>query len=62
VNGKIGFRYFDRATLDFGKAIKIKLGDDVIFEGRVMGLTRRFPKARRRASSCWRTTSCRTCG
>jgi phage protein D len=45
VNGKIGFRYFDRATIDFGKAIKIKLGDDVLFEGRVMGLTAAFPEA-----------------
>ena len=45
VNGKIGFRYFDRATLDFGKALKIRIGDDVLFEGRVMGLTAAFPEA-----------------
>jgi len=43
VNGKIGFRHFDRATIDFGKAIKIKIGDDVLFEGRVMGMTAAFP-------------------
>src|SRR3954454_8098492 len=45
VNGKIGYRYFDRATLDFGEAIKVKIGDDVLFEGRVMGLTAAFPEA-----------------
>jgi phage protein D len=45
VNGKIGFRYFDRATIDFGKDIKIKIGDDVLFEGRVMAMTAAFPEA-----------------
>src|SRR5262245_46563875 len=44
VNGQIGFRYFDRSLLDFGKAIKIKLGDTVLFEGRVMGFHAAFPE------------------
>ena len=44
VDGQIGFRYFDRSLLDFGKAIKVKLGDVVLFEGRVMGLHAVFPE------------------
>src|SRR3954467_10920862 len=44
VDGKIGFRYFDRALLDFGKALKVKLGDDVLFEGRVMGMRAAYPE------------------
>jgi len=44
VNGKIGFRYFDRALLDFGKTFKVLLGSDALFEGRVMGLTAQFPE------------------
>jgi phage protein D len=37
------FLYFDRNTLDFGKALKIQLKDDVLFEGRITGLEARFP-------------------
>jgi len=44
VNGRLGFRYFDRALLDFGKAFKVKLGDDLLFDGRVMGLHAVFPE------------------
>lgn len=44
VNGRIGFRYFDRSLLDFGKAFKVKLDDTVLFEGRVMGLQAAFPE------------------
>src|SRR6185436_14262701 len=44
VSGRVGFRYFDRATLDFGKAFKVKLGDTVLFDGRVMGLRAVFPE------------------
>jgi phage protein D len=43
-NGKIGFRYFDRALLDFGKAFKVSLGTQVLFEGRIMGLRSTFPE------------------
>jgi hypothetical protein len=45
-NGNIGFLYFDRQTLDFGKALKIKLDTDVIFDGRIMGLEAQFPEGR----------------
>lgn len=38
-----GFLYFDRQTLDFGKQFEIKLEDDSIFDGRVMGLEANFP-------------------
>lgn len=44
VGGRIGFRYFDRALLDFGKAFVVKLGTTVLFEGRVMGLRAGFPE------------------
>src|SRR5436190_8915443 len=43
VNGKIGFRYFDRALLDFGKQFKVSLGSTVLFDGRVMALHSAFP-------------------
>lgn len=44
VNGKIGFRYFDRALLDFGKSFKVKLGNTTIFDGRIVGLQAAFPE------------------
>jgi phage protein D len=44
VGGRIGFRYFDRAMFDFGKAFKVKLGDKVLFDGRIMGLHAAFPE------------------
>lgn len=37
-DGAVGFRYFDRELLDFGKAFAVKLGDDTLFEGRILGL------------------------
>src|SRR5258708_1292400 len=45
-NGAIDFLYFDRQTLDFGKALKIKLGDDILFEGRLTGLEAHFGEGR----------------
>jgi len=42
--GATGFLYFDRRTLDFGKALEIKLGEDVLFDGRVTALEGRFPE------------------
>jgi phage protein D len=42
--GRIGFRYFDRALLDFGKRFKVKIGSNVLFDGRVMGLRATFPE------------------
>ena len=44
--GNVGFLYFDRKLLDFGKAFVVKLGDDVIFDGRIMGLEADFPEGR----------------
>ncbi|HKG94972.1 MAG TPA: contractile injection system protein, VgrG/Pvc8 family [Gemmatimonadaceae bacterium] len=44
VNGRVGFRYFDRALLDFGKGFKVTLGSTVLFDGRVMGLRGAFPE------------------
>ena len=43
VDNKIGFLYFDRRTLDFGKDFKIKLGDDTLFNGKIMGLEADYP-------------------
>ena len=44
VNSRIGFRYFDRALLDFGKSFSIKLGSTVLFDGRIIGLRAVFPE------------------
>jgi Bacteriophage probable baseplate hub protein len=44
VNNTTDFLYFDRRTLEFGKAFEIKLGDDKIFEGKIMGLEASFPE------------------
>jgi phage protein D len=40
--GNLDFLYFDRRTLDFGKALKIKLGTDTFFDGRIMALEAQF--------------------
>jgi hypothetical protein len=45
-NGTIDFLYFDRKTLDFGKSFKIKLGSNVLFEGRITALEAHFGEAR----------------
>ena len=44
VSGKIVFRYFDRSLLDFGKDFEVKVGDAVLFQGRVMGIQASFPE------------------
>jgi uncharacterized protein len=38
-----GFQHFDRRTLDFGKPIRIKLGDDQVFLGRISAIVADFP-------------------
>jgi phage protein D len=43
VNNSTTFLYFDRSTLDFGKAFAVKMGSDTIFEGRIFGLEANFP-------------------
>ncbi|PTT91544.1 hypothetical protein DBR42_03635 [Pelomonas sp. HMWF004] len=40
-----GYTLFGRDRLEFGKALEVRLGDDVLFAGRVMALQARFPKA-----------------
>jgi phage protein D len=45
-NGAIDFLYFDRQTIDFGKTLKIKIENDVLFEGRITALEAHFAEAR----------------
>src|SRR5262245_12400947 len=44
VGKDIGFLYFDRKRLDFGKALQIKLGSAPIFDGRITGIEACFPE------------------
>lgn len=48
--GEVGFLYFDRALLDFGRTISITAGDGdaqaEIFRGRISALEGRFPQQR----------------
>src|SRR5215207_3686953 len=45
-NGGIDFLYFDRQTLDFGKAFQVKLDTHVLFDGRITALEAHFGEAR----------------
>jgi uncharacterized protein len=38
----VGVLYLDRKTLDFGKAFKVKIGDDPIFDGKVTAIEAHF--------------------
>ena len=38
------FVFFDRAVLDFGKELKVKLGTTTLFTGKITGLEARFPQ------------------
>lgn len=40
----LGFLFFDRALLDFGKELQVRLGDATLFDGRIMGLQGVFPE------------------
>jgi hypothetical protein len=42
----IGFMYFDRKKLDFGKAMQIKIDQDKIFDGRISAIEANFGEAR----------------
>ena len=42
--GAQGFRYFDRRILDFGKALQVKFGNELLFDGRITALEARFPE------------------
>lgn len=44
-DGSPGYTLFGRDRLEFGKKLEVKLGDDLLFAGRVMALQARFPKA-----------------
>ena len=41
-----GFLYFDRQTLDFGKAFQVRVGSDAFFKGRITALEAAFSEAR----------------
>ncbi len=45
-NGQIDYLYFNRDLLEFGKPMVVKLGTDIVFEGRIMALEGRFPEGR----------------
>jgi uncharacterized protein len=40
---RLGFLWFDRSVLDFGKTLTLKLGDAVLFEGAVTAIEGCFP-------------------
>jgi phage protein D len=41
-NGATTFLYFDRKKLDFGKAVQVKLDDDLLFDGRISAMEGAF--------------------
>jgi phage protein D len=43
-NAQIDFLFFDRKTLEFGKTLKITIGRETLFAGRISGLEGRFPE------------------
>lgn len=44
-DGTTDFLYFDRRVFDFGKQFQIKVGGDVLFDGRIMALEADYPEA-----------------
>jgi phage protein D len=42
----VGFLYFDRKLIDFGKPFVVKLGTDTLFEGRITALEAQYPTGR----------------
>lgn len=38
-----GFQHFDRKTIEFGKPVRIKIAEDVLFEGRISAITADYP-------------------
>ena len=42
--GSIGFRYFDRETLDFGTPFAVAMGNETIFQGAITALEAAFPE------------------
>lgn len=45
VNGQVGFLYFDRSLLEFGKDFAVELGGTRLFTGRIGALEGRFPES-----------------
>jgi phage protein D len=45
-NNAIGFLYFDRKKLDFGKAVQLKLDDDLLFDGKISAIEAEFAEGR----------------
>jgi uncharacterized protein len=41
-NNAIGFLYFDRKKLDFGKALRLQLENDLLFDGRISAIEAEF--------------------
>ena len=41
--GSAGFRYFGRDLLEFGKPLRVKLGDGTLFDGRISAIFAKFP-------------------
>lgn len=42
----IGFLYFDRKTIEFGKAVQVKIDQDKIFDGRISAIEAEFAEGR----------------
>src|SRR5688572_28748777 len=42
--GSSGFLFFDRGTLDFGKAFQVRVGSDKLFDGPITALEAEFPQ------------------
>ncbi len=40
---QLGYLWFGRDVLEFGKTLRIKLGDQVLFDGRIMAIEAAFP-------------------
>ena len=45
-NGSTGFLYFGRDRLEFGKPLKIKLGADTLFDGKITAIEAHFPEGK----------------
>src|SRR5512132_1698104 len=41
-DNSIGFLYFDRKKLDFGKAVQVKVENDTLFDGRISAIEAEF--------------------
>ena len=44
-HGAVGFLWFDRSVLDFGKAFKVNIGSQTVFDGLIGAIEARFPPA-----------------